>query len=76
MALELASGDLGSEATYSAKLEAGMMKVSLDYKGAQTGAGMFVSVDMGLMLDKLAETIPGQIDDAIIALLKGAVKAL
>jgi len=69
----LASGELGPETKYDVKIEEGKVVLSLQYDGAETDASLVVKVDAGVFLDKLAAAIPGQIDDAIIAVLKGAL---
>lgn len=74
--MDLVKGDIGPEAHYDLKMENGLLKLAVDYKGAEVGAGASVSIEPGLFLDKLKGLIPGQIDDAVIELLKNALKAL
>lgn len=73
MSKELAAGELGPEAKYDVKLEAGKLVVSAKYDGAETDAEIKISIDAGMFMDKLAAVIPGEIDDAIIAVLKQAL---
>lgn len=74
--MELVHGAIGAEASYDLKMEAGLLKLSVSYKGNEAGASASVSLEPGLFLDKLKALIPGQIDDAVIELLKSALKAL
>jgi len=70
---ELANIQKG-EGNLSLKIEEGKVKVILSYDGQQADAKMEIILDSDQYLDMLAEAIPGDIDDAIIALLKGAMK--
>jgi hypothetical protein len=71
---DLINKDLG-DADLLLKLEDGLLKLTVKYiKGGVSGS-VTVDVDSGYFLDKLAALIPGQIDDAVITVLKGALKA-
>lgn len=63
--------ELYQEGEVKAELKDGDLVITYGGKGATAQ----VNVDMGYLLDKLAEAIPGQIDDAIIAVIKSAIKA-
>lgn len=54
------------------KFEEGKLKLVYAGKG---GGGM-VYAEIDYFMDKLKDAIPGEIDDAIIELLKGAMKAI
>jgi hypothetical protein len=73
MSTELATGPIGAEAKYDVKLEEGKLHIAIVYDGVETDAELKVKIDAGLFIDKLAAAIPGQIDDAIFAVLKGAL---
>lgn len=73
MASDLASGPIGAEASYDVKLVEGKLVIVAKYDGAETDAELKVAIDAGLFMDKLAALIPGTIDDAIIAVIKGAL---
>ena len=49
------------------------LMASIDTKGVD--GGVFVDLEPDYFLDKLAEAIPGNIDDAVIAMLKAAFKS-
>lgn len=53
------------------EIKEGNLVLSFDSKGVKAS----VTVESGYFLDKLAEKIPGQIDDAVIAVIKSALKA-
>lgn len=63
--------ELYQEGEVKAELKDGDLVVTYGGKGATAQ----VNIDMGYLLDKLAEAIPGQIDDAVIGVIKAAIKA-
>lgn len=71
---DLVSKDFG-DGELAVKFEEGKLKIlaSLDTNGVDVG--LFVDFEPDYFLDKLADAIPGTIDDAIIAMLKAAFKA-
>ena len=62
------------EATLDVDFKEGKLRLSVSYDGKGADAGLFVDIDPDYFLDKLKAVIPGQIDDAIIDMLKGALK--
>lgn len=66
--------ELGSEANVDVLLKDGKVILVAKYDGKETDAELSVSVSVDMLLDKLAAKIPGQIDDAVIGLLKAALK--
>jgi hypothetical protein len=62
------------EATLDVDFKEGKLRLSVSYDGKGADAGLFVDLDPDYFLDKLKAVIPGQIDDAIIEMLKGALK--
>lgn len=72
---ELASVSKG-EISADVKFEAGKIVLSSKYDGKGADAEVKVSVEAGYFIDKLKEAIPGQIDDAVLELLKGALSKL
>lgn len=69
----LITKDLG-DADLELKLEKGNLKLLVKYASGGVVGGVEVAVDSGYFLDKLSALIPGQIDDAIITILKTALK--
>lgn len=74
--MDVAKGKVGPELEYDVKVEGGKVKVEAKYDGAQADVALAVSIDSDLLLDKLAAKIPGQIDDAVIGVIKAALKAV
>lgn len=65
--------ELSSETKLAMKFEDKKIKLVVSYEGKGAGAEVAVFADAEYFLDLLAEAIPGQIDDAVIAMLKGAL---
>jgi hypothetical protein len=74
--MELIQKQLSPEASVKVEIVSGkiIMKAEMDTKGLDALASM--SVDSDYFLDELAKKIPGVVDDAVIAVLKQAIKAL
>jgi hypothetical protein len=72
---ELAGGALSPEASWELDLKGGKLLLSVKYAGQGGGADLALTLDSAYFLDKLAEKIPGQIDDAVFSLLKAAIAA-
>lgn len=74
--MEILSKQISPEAQAKVDIADGKLMLSavLDTQGVD--ASVTVSVDTGYFFDELAKKIPGTIDDAVLALLKQAVKAL
>ena len=74
--MDLISKQLGPEANVKAVLGGGKISLvaALDTQGFD--ANLSISVDSDYFLDELAKKIPGALDDAILAVLKTAIKAL
>lgn len=73
---ELAKGQIGPEVQYDLELVDGKLKVSVGYDGSGVDAGVYVTVEPEYFIDKLAAVIPGKLDDAVFAMLKGALKGV
>lgn len=72
----LAEQQLSPEAKMKVEITGGKIMLSADLDTAGMDAAVTVAVDSDYFLDELAKKIPGTIDDAIIAVLKTALKAL
>jgi hypothetical protein len=66
---------LGPEGNMDLKLEAGKLVIEIKHVHASGEVSLVAKEDAGYFLDKLAALIPGQIDDAVIAVIKAALKA-
>lgn len=67
--------NVGSEGEFELEFKEGKLRLTLGVDTKGVDAGLFVDLDPDYFLDKLAKVIPGEIDDAVIALVKGAMKA-
>lgn len=74
--MDVVQGSVGPEGSYSIKFEQGVAKLGAKYQGVQAGAEVIINVDAGMLLDALAQAIPGTFDDAVIQMAKLALKAL
>lgn len=66
--------ELSKELKLEIDVKEGKLLVMLAQEGAQGGAKLEGHISIDMLIDKLAEKIPGQIDDAIFAVLKQALK--
>jgi hypothetical protein len=71
---ELAGDAIGKEGMYELKIVEGnlVFVIGMDTKGVD--AKFDFKIESDYFLDKLAAVIPGEIDDAVIAMLKVALK--
>lgn len=72
---EIINEPIGNEAKVSFKFEKGVARIALDYDGKGADAGLFIELESDYFIDKLAEAIPGTLDDQILNFLKVALKA-
>lgn len=72
--MDLVEKDLGKELKLKLDFTSGKLQlgVILDSEGVDVGVN--VAVDSDYFLDLLADAIPGEVDDAIIEMLKAAFK--
>lgn len=73
---DIIKGNIGSEGSYDVDFVGGKLIVNLNYVGNEAGVGLVASIGIDVLLDKVKEKIPGQIDDAVLDLLKAALKAV
>jgi len=66
----------GSEHEVELVMAGGKIGLAGDYAGKGGGAKVEFYVNSDYFFDKLKEKIPGQIDDAVIEVLKAAVKMI
>lgn len=64
--VDLGSGQIGAEGSYSIKFEQGKVKMQVAYAGKGADAGMHLNLDKKYFLQQLKDAIPGGIDDFII----------
>lgn len=74
--MDIIEKQLSPEAKAKVEIVDGKISLSADLDTQGMDATLKVSVDAEYFIDELAKKIPGQIDDAIFAVLKSALKAL
>lgn len=74
--MDLADKKLGKSGDVEFKVEGGKVKLAIVWAEGPTAASLSAEVDPEYFLNKLAAAIPGKLDDAVIELLKGALKGL
>lgn len=67
---------IGTEGNVSLKLAAGKLYLVGKYDGAQADAELSVGIEVDMFIDQLKAKIPGSIDDAILEVLKAALKVI
>ena len=67
---EILGGSVGPEANYKAEIVNKKLVITVDYKGEGGAASLNLSFDLSYALDRLAQTIPGEIDNIVIKLVK------
>lgn len=72
---ELLDKELGSEGKLDLDLKEGNIELSVSYDGKGLDGAVSVKVDTDYFMDLLKEKIPGDIDNAIIDIIKAALKA-
>ena len=65
---------ISSEVKFDLDIKDGKIVVSAMYDGKGLDSTISLAMDGEYFLDKLAEKIPGKMDDMIIAAIKGALK--
>lgn len=68
--------DLGKEVDFEIKLDEGKVKLTFGADTKGVDAGVYVDLDPAYFLDKLADAIPGEVDDAVFEALKGMLKVV
>lgn len=75
MEQNLLDKDLGDKGELKLDLKDGLLTLSLHYALPAVKGAVSVEVSGDVLLDKLAELIPGKVDDAVINILKAALKS-
>jgi hypothetical protein len=67
---ELIEGAINAQTGYDMKLVNGTLLISIKYDGSGADVTVSVAISPEYFLDKLADAIPGKIDDFIFEYLK------
>jgi hypothetical protein len=71
MEKDIVDGPIGKIGAYDLEFKGGALCLKLT---SEVGVSIEVSVGADMVLDAIAKAIPGQVDDAVIQLIKGALK--
>lgn len=71
---ELMDDKIGKDGEYAMELKDGKLRLTAGVDSKGLDAGLYVDLEIDYFLDKLKDVIPGQIDDAVIEMLKVAFK--
>lgn len=74
--MEILKQEIGKEAFVTVELSEGKIVIKSELNSSGLGAGVMATIETDYFLDKIAEKIPGQIDDAVLAVFKSALKAI
>jgi hypothetical protein len=74
--MDILTQEIGKEGTLDIDVVGGQIVLSAKHVHASGEVVITAKEDVGYFLDKLAAKIPGAVDDAIIAVIKSALKAL
>lgn len=74
--MEILNKKISPEAKALVEISEGKLKLSAVLDTGGVDANVAVAVEVDYFIDELAKKIPGQIDDAIFAVLKTALKDL
>lgn len=75
MEKDLVDGTLGGFGSYDLEFKGGKLSFKLGVAKSGASASLLVEVEADAVLDLIAAKVPGQIDDALLGLLKAALKA-
>jgi len=73
MEKEIVEGNIGSVGKYDVEFKGGCLCVLVEAGLPYGSAGLQVKVGAEAVLDAIAKAIPGQIDDAVIGVIKAAL---
>ena len=69
----IVGGQIGDNAKYAVDFKEGKLVAELSVNEGAFSGGLLVKLDAGQVLDAIARAVPGQLDDAVIAIIKGAL---
>ena len=65
---------VGSEAKYTVVFKDGKLRAELDYDGKLANAGLHIEIGAEEIIEAIKVAIPVKIDDAILEVIKSALK--
>lgn len=73
MDVEIVEGNLGTVGKYDIEFKAGKLVAEVTAAVPVGEAGLVIKIDSGAVIDAIAKAIPGQVDDAILGVIKAAL---
>lgn len=73
MEAEIVKGAIGDKGAYDVAFKAGKLVAKIDANLGVCSAGVVIEVSIDDVIDAIKAAIPGQIDDAVLDLLKAAL---
>ncbi len=74
MEADIVEGQIGSMGKYDVEFKAGKLVAKADASFSVGLAKIEISIDSDAIIDALAAAIPGKVDDAILNVVKSALK--
>lgn len=75
MEKDILDGQIGSVGSYDLEFKGGKLQFTLGVNPGALSADVKVAVDAGKVIDAIAKAIPGQVDDALLGMLKSLLAA-
>ena len=72
---DLIDKEIGAEGGVKLSIVEGKIKLEVMYDGKGVDGSIAVMLEAGYFMDKLKDVIPGEIDDAVIEVIKAALSA-
>lgn len=73
MEKDIVEGNIGSVGQYDVEFKGGKLCLALSAQAGPGELGLSIKVDAAKVVDALAKAIPGQVDDAILGVVKAAL---
>jgi hypothetical protein len=74
MEKDIVAGQIGAVGAYDLEFKGGKLSLKVGVQHSGVGADVVIWLESDAVLDALAKAIPGQLDDALLGMLKGALK--
>jgi len=75
MEKDIVDGKIGAVGAYDVEFKEGKLVAKLDVEKVGVGASVAVFIKAEAVLEAIKKAIPGQIDDAVLNILEGVLKA-
>lgn len=76
MEKDIVDGKIGELGAYDVEFKGGKLIAKASIEKLGLSAALELSADSDLVLDAIAKAIPGKIDDAVVSVIKVALKSM